>query len=72
LTEQGEIKEEQKMNLLLLNYIFLAPVSEEAATTNTVIKITHKNSRTNITCTKGRHYTVLQNQYASKNVKNVF
>jgi hypothetical protein len=55
-----------------LNYIFLAPVPEEAATTNTVIKITHKNSRTNITCTKGRQYTVLQNQYASKNVKNVF
>jgi hypothetical protein len=41
LTEQGKIKEEQKTNLLLLNYIFLAPVPEEAATTNTVIKITH-------------------------------
>jgi len=55
LTEHGEIKE-QKNDLLLLNDIFLAPVPEEAATTNTVIKITHKN----ITCNKGCCYTVLQ------------
>jgi len=53
LTEHGVIKEEQKTNLLLLNYIFLAPVLEEAATTNTIIKTAHKNFHNNITYNKG-------------------
>jgi len=56
LTKHGKIKEEQKTNLLLLNYIFQAPVPEQAATNNTVIKLAYKNT----TCNKGCRYTFLQ------------